>query len=87
MNTPNQAASHIAELLHRSRSASWTSDCTLELSAAMRNQPAEILALALLQFSQSMLRAAKQVVTIQLDAAVTDEVLAERDEQTGGRLQ
>lgn len=85
MNTQLTAALRIAELLHRSRSTSWCSDHCLELSAAMSGQSADVLALALLEFSQSMLRAAKQVVTIQLDAAVTDEVIAERD--AGGRLQ
>lgn len=82
----NQVA-RIAELLHQTRSASWTSDHCLELSGAMKGQPAEILALALLEFSQGMLRAARQVVTIQRDAAITEQVMCERDEQTGGRLQ
>lgn len=81
MNTQNQAASRIAELLHRSRSASWTSDHSLELSAAMRHQPPEILALALLEFSQGLLKASRQVVSLQIDC---ETAVAERD---AGRLQ
>lgn len=50
----------------------------------MKGQPPEILALALLEFSQSMLRAAHGVVSHQIDAAVTEALLAERD---AGRLQ
>lgn len=82
--TPNQNASKIAELLHRSRCTSWTSDHCLELSGAMRNQPPEVLALALLEFSQGLLRASHGVVSIQLHAAITEQVIAERD---AGRLQ
>lgn len=85
MNTQLKAALRIAELLHRSRSASWTSDCTLELSAAMRHQPPEVLACALLEYSQAMLRAAHGVVSIQINAAITEQVIAERD--AGGTIQ
>lgn len=85
--TPNQTASKIAALLHLSRSASWTSDHCLELSGAMKGQPPEVLACALLEFSRSLLRASRQVVTLQIDAAIVEQVIAERDEQTGGRLQ
>lgn len=85
MNAQLKAASRIAELLHRSRCASWTSDHCLELSAAMRNQPPEVLACALLEFSQSMLRASRQVVTTQINAAIVEQVLAERD--AGGTIQ
>lgn len=81
MNAQLTAALKIAELLHRSRSASWTSDHTLELSAAMRNQPAEIMALALLEFSQGLLKASHQVVALQIDC---ETAIAERD---SGRLQ
>lgn len=81
MNTQLTAASKIAELLHRSRCASWTSDHTLDLSAAMRNQPPEVLACALLEFSQNMLCAAHGVVSLQIDC---ETAVAERD---AGRLQ
>lgn len=83
--TTNQNASHIAALLHQTRSASWTSDRTLELSAAMKGQSAEVLACALLQYSQGLLRAAHGAVTIQLDCAITEQVIAERD--SAGRMQ
>lgn len=77
--TPNQNASHIAALLHQTRSASWTSDRTLELSAAMKGQSAEVLAMALLEFSQGLLRASHGVVSIQINAAITEQIIAERD--------
>lgn len=85
MTTPNETAARIAGLLHRSRCASWTSDQTLELSAAMRGQPPEVLALALVEYSYAMLRASHGVVSLQIDAAITEQVIAERD--AGGRLQ
>ena len=84
MNTPNQTAQRIAELLHISRSGCWTSDHCLELSAEMKGQSPEVLACALLEFSQSMLRGAHQVVSLQRDAAIIEQVIAERD---AGRLQ
>lgn len=80
MNATNQAE-RIATLLHMTRAPSWTSDRTLELSAAMKGQPPEVLAMALLQFSQGLLRASRQVVALQLDCANGQ---AARDE---GRLQ
>lgn len=75
------AAERIAALLHMTRTASWTSDNTLELSAAMKGQPPDVLAMALLQFSQGLLRASRQVVALQIDCANGQ---AARDE---GRLQ
>lgn len=82
MNTTSTtAAERIATLLHMSRTASWTSDQTLELSAAMKGQPPEVLAMALLQFSQGLLHASRQVVELQIDCANGQ---AARDE---GRLQ
>lgn len=82
--TQNQTVAHIASLLHQSRSASWTSNHTLELSGAMKGQPPEVLAMALLEYSQGLLNASRQVVSLQIDC---ETAIAERDEQTGGRLQ
>ena len=84
--TTNQNAQRIAGLLHQTRNASWTTDSTLELSAALKMATPGELATALLAFSNDLLRAAKQVVTIQRDAAIVDQVMAERD-ATGGTLQ
>lgn len=86
MQTQNETVQKIAELLHRSRSASWTSDHTLELSGAMKGQPPEVLALALLEYSQGLLKASRGVVSLQIDAAVTEALLDERD-AAGGQLQ
>lgn len=69
MNTPTESAAHIAELLHLTRSTNWTSDSALQLSAAMRDQPPEVLAMALLQFSNGLLRASRQVVALEIDCA------------------
>lgn len=69
MNTTNETAAHIAELLHLTRSTSWTSDSALELSAAMRDQPPYVLAMALLEFSNGLLRASRQVVALEIDCA------------------
>lgn len=64
--TPTETALHIAGLLHESRSSRWTSDRALELSAAMRGQRPEVLAMALLDFSNGLLRAARGVVELQI---------------------
>jgi hypothetical protein len=79
MNT--EKASRITELLHQTRSTHWTSDSALQLSAAMRGQPPEVLAMALLQFSNGLLRASRQVVALQIDC---EQGQIARDE---GRLQ
>lgn len=84
MNT--QAAERIAALLHQTRSAGWTYDRTFELTAAMRGQAPETLALALMLYTQGLLNASRQVLTLQRDAAILDQVAAERDIQ-GGQLQ
>jgi hypothetical protein len=68
MNSKEYSA-RIVELLHQARSTSWTSDSALQLSAAMRGQPAEVLAMALLEFSNGMLRASRQVVALEIDCA------------------
>lgn len=81
MTTPTETAAHIAELLHLTRSTNWTSDSALELSAATLNQPAHVLALALLEFSSGLLRASKSVLEIQLDCANSQKAAEE------GRLQ
>lgn len=77
----NEPAARIAELLHKTRSTNWTSDSALELSAAMRYQPPEVLAMALLEFSNGLLRSSRQVVALQIDCANGQ---IERD---AGRLQ
>lgn len=69
MNTTEQIAERIAALLHMTRASSWTSDHSLKLSAAMKGQPPEVLAMALLQFSQGLLRASRQVIALQIDCA------------------
>lgn len=66
MTTTNKTAAHIAELLHLTRSTSWTSDSALELSAAMRDQSAETLAMALITYTTGLLRASRGVVELQL---------------------
>lgn len=80
MNT-NTTASHIAGLLHETRSTSWSTDRTLELSAAMRDQPAEVLAMALITYMSDLLRASRQVVGLQIDCAKSQKAAEE------GRLQ
>lgn len=47
----------------------------------MRHQPAEVMALALLEFSAGLLNASRQVVALQIDC---ETAVAERD---AGRLQ
>lgn len=84
MTTTNQNAQHIAALLHMSRSPAWTTDNTLELSAATRSATHDEMAMALLMFTSDMLAAARNVVTIQRDMAAMEQVLTERDAQIGG---
>jgi len=84
MNTANQTAQHIAALLHKTRSPGWTTDNTLELSAAMKAATHDEMVMALLMFTSDMLAAARNVVTLQRDAAVIEQVVAERDSQIGG---
>lgn len=79
-------AQRIAELLHLTRSAAWTSDDSLALSAALKSATADDCHLALLTFSMSMLAASRGCLLIQRDAALLEETLAERDE-AGGPLQ
>lgn len=86
MTTKNEHVARIAGLLHQTRSASWTSDRSLELSAAMKTATPGEMALALLEFSHDLLRAAKSVTELQLNAAIGEQVMNERD-ATGGRLQ
>jgi hypothetical protein len=81
MNTPNESAAHIAELLHLTRSSTWSTDRALELSAAMRDRSAETLAMALITYSTGLLRASRQVVALQIDC---EKSQIARDE---GRLQ
>jgi hypothetical protein len=68
-HTNETTVAHIAELLHQTRSTTWCTDRALELSAAMRNQPSEVLAMALISYSAGLLGASRQVVALQLDCA------------------
>lgn len=75
------ASERIAELLHRSRSPGWSTDNTLELSAAVKVATEDDAHLALLSFTTGMLSAARGVVQIQRDAALLAETMTERDER------
>lgn len=86
MNTTNPNVLRIAGLLHQTRNASWTSDNTLELSAAIKTATPYEMAMALIEYSHDLLRASKQVLTIQRDAALAEQLMNERD-ATGGTLQ
>lgn len=86
MNTANPNVSRIAGLLHQARNVSCTSNLSLELSAAIKGATPYEMAMALLEFSHDLLRASKQVLTIQRDAALAEQILNERD-ATGGLLQ
>lgn len=79
--TPKKTAEHIASLLHETRSTSWSTDRALELSASIRDQPAEALALALISYTAGLLGASRQVITLQIDCQKSQDA---RDE---GRLQ
>lgn len=67
--TTTETAANIAALLHESRGTHWNLDTALQLSAAMRGQPPEVLAMALLEFSNGLLRASRQVVALEIDCA------------------
>lgn len=67
--TTTETAAKIAALLHESRGTHWNSDTALQLSAAMRGQPPEVLAMALLEFSNGLLRASRNVVSLEIDCA------------------
>lgn len=64
--TTTETAAHIAALLHQTRSTTWSTDRALELSAAIRDQPAEVLAMALITYSTGLLGASRQVVELQI---------------------
>lgn len=80
------SSERIAELLHRTRSPGWSADDTLALSAAVKGITADDAHLALLSFVTGMLSASRGCLLIARDAAMIDEVMAERDNQ-GGTLQ
>ncbi len=65
--TPTETAANIAAILHETRSASWSTDRALELSAATINQPPEVLAMALVTYTHALLRASKAVLSMQVD--------------------
>lgn len=75
------ASERITELLHRTRSTDWTSDDALALSGAIRSASPDEAKLALLDFGYALLAAARTVVTLQRDAALLAEMMAERDER------
>lgn len=83
MTNAQKHARHIAELLHLARNSGWTTDGAIELSGAMKDQPSEVLALALLIFSNDLLRAARSVTALQIAVARAED---ERD-ALGGQLQ
>lgn len=68
MNSTETAA-QIAAMLHQTRSTTWSADRALELSAAIREQPAEVLAMALITYSTGLLGASRQIVALQIDCA------------------
>ncbi|MDP3514183.1 MAG: hypothetical protein Q8S20_15700 [Sulfuritalea sp.] len=74
------ASEKIAGLLHQTRSPSWTSDNTVELSAAIKNLTADEAHLALLSFCRGMLTASRSCLLIRRDAAMLEDIMAERDE-------
>lgn len=83
MNTQN--AQNIAALLHQSRSpSSWTLAQVHELVAAVRSATELETKLALLSFVSGLLAASRQIVTLQRDAAIAEQLAAERDSQIGG---
>ena len=83
MITPNQNAQRIAGLLHQTRSASWTIEQTHELVAAVREASEVETKLALLSYTMGMLTASRSCLMLQRDAALIEQVLAERDESGG----
>jgi hypothetical protein len=74
----------IAEKLHQTRAAAWTIDDSIELAATIRAASADECQHALLDFTMGLLSASRNVLTLQLDAALIEDVIAERD---GGTLQ
>jgi hypothetical protein len=78
MASPKQRAQRIAELLHLSRNATWTTDQTLELSAAVKGQSTEILAMALLLFSGGLLLAARSATQLEREVVIAEAELDER---------
>lgn len=64
----------IVELLHMTRSGTWTADDSLMLSDAIREASPAESKIALLDFGFALLAAAKNVVTIQRNAAMLAEL-------------
>lgn len=79
MTSAKEHAVHIAELLHMARNATWTTDQTLELSAALKGQSTEILAMGLLLFASGLLLAARNATEHQREMIVIEAALAEAE--------
>ena len=81
----NEQVLKITEKLHLLRNLGAGVDGTLALNEAMRGATPDVLAEALLHFSGDLNRGAQDVLRLQMDAAITDQVMGER--ATGGTLQ
>lgn len=81
-----EKARRIASLLHLTRNASFSSDQALELSAALHGAKMEEIAWGTIEFCTGLLSASRQVLRVRRDAAVVDQVFAERD-GAGGLMQ
>lgn len=83
MTNAKEHAQHIAELLHLARTPGWTTDQTLELTAALKGQSTEVLAMAVLLFGGGLLLAARSATELQREVAIAEAEIDER----GGLLQ
>lgn len=73
----------LTELLTMSRSSHWTSENSMQLAETLRAATDDELRMALMHFTQGLLRTAHTIKSAQLHAAIGQAAIEERDQHGG----